>query len=149
MFKNILVPTDGSRLAAKGFKAGIKLAKALGAKVTAVYVIPPYMPPMYGEGAMYYVPGLSPQEYRKGSEQAARKALAAIESEAETAGVPCATRFLTAPHPHDGILKAARAAKCDVICMATHGRSGLGGLLLGSETQRVLAHAKVPVIVTR
>ena len=149
MFKHILVPTDGSKLAARGYKAGIKLAGALGARVTGVYVILPYMPPMYGEAAMYYVPGLSPQEYEKSSKEAARKALAAVEREAKASGVRCTTRFVTAAHPHEGILKTARAAKCDAICMATHGRGGLGGLILGSETQRVLAHAKIPVIVTR
>jgi nucleotide-binding universal stress UspA family protein len=148
MFKNILIPTDGSILALKGARAGIKLAKALGAKVTGVYVVLPYVPPMYGEAALYYVPGLSPQDYEKSSKAAARKALDAIESEARKAGVRCTTRAITSSHPHDGILKTARVAKCDAIAMATHGRSGLGGLLLGSETQRVLAHSKLPVLVT-
>jgi nucleotide-binding universal stress UspA family protein len=149
MFRHLLLPTDGSKLAAKGYKAGVKLAKALGAKVTGVYVILPYMPPVYGEAAVYYVPGLSPDEYEESSEKAARKALAAIEIEAQTAGVPCTTRFVTAAHPHEGILKVAKSARCDAVVMATHGRGGLGGLILGSETQRVLAHSKVPVIVTR
>jgi nucleotide-binding universal stress UspA family protein len=149
MFKHLLLPIDGSRLAARGFKAGVRLAKALGAKVTGVYVILPYVPPVYGEAAAFYIPGLSPQEYQKSAEQAARKALAAIESEAERAGVRCSTRFVSAVHPHEGILKVARGARCDTIVMATHGRGGLGGLLLGSETQRVLAHSKIPVIVIR
>ena len=91
MFKHILISTDGSKLAAKGVKAGVKLAKALGAKITAAYVIPLYSPPMYGE-AVVYVPGVSPQEYRQISEKAARKALAAVEIEARTAGVRCATQ---------------------------------------------------------
>jgi len=149
VYKHLLLPTDGSKLAAKGFKAGIRLARGLGAKVTAVYVILPYTPAVYGDAALYYVPGLSPQEYKKSAEQGARKALAAIESEARSAGVPCATRFVTAKHPHEAILKVASAAKCDAIVMATHGRGGLGGLILGSETQRVLAHSKVPVLVIR
>jgi nucleotide-binding universal stress UspA family protein len=148
VYKHILLPTDGSKLAAKGFKAGVKLAKALGARVTGVYVIAPYMPPMYGEGVVY-VPGLSPQDYKKHSERAAKKALAAVEIEASTARVRCATRFVTAAHPYEGILRAARAAKCDAIAMASHGRGGLSGLLLGSETTRVLAHSKLPVLVTR
>lgn len=149
MFKNILIPTDGSKLALKGAKAGIKLAEALGAKVTGVYVMLPYVPPMVGEAAMYYAPGISPQDYRKSAEKAARKALAALEIEAETAGVPCSTRLVTASHPHEAIVKVARSAKCDAIAMATHGRGGLGGLILGSETQRVLAHSRIPVLVTR
>jgi nucleotide-binding universal stress UspA family protein len=148
MFKNILLSTDGSRLAAKGVKAGVRLAAALGARVTGVYVIAPYTPPSYGEGAVY-VPGFSPQEYRKITEKAARKALAAVEVEAKAAGVPCSTLHLVANHPWQGLLRAARSKRCDAISMASHGRGGLGGLLLGSETQRVLAHSKLPVLVTR
>jgi nucleotide-binding universal stress UspA family protein len=117
--------------------------------VTGAYVIPPYMPPVYGEAAVYYVPQLSATEYRKSAERAAKKALAAVAIECETAGVRCATRIVTAAHPYDGILRAARAARCDAIAMASHGRGGLGGLLLGSETSRVLAHSKIPVLVTR
>jgi nucleotide-binding universal stress UspA family protein len=148
MFKHILIPTDGSRLAAKGVKAGVKLAGALGAKVTGVYVIAPYQPPMYGEGALY-VQGVSPREYRKVSERAAKKALATVEIGAQTAGVRCATQFVTEAQPWRGVLKVARARKCDAIAMASHGRGGLGGLLLGSETTRVLANSKLPVIVVR
>jgi len=148
MFKNILVPTDGSRLALKGAKAGIRLAKALGARVTAVYVIPPFTPVAYGDAAVY-VPAISPLEYRKASEAAARKALAAVEAEAKRARVRCSARFLTSAPIYEGLLRAARAGKCDAIAMASHGRGGLAGVLLGSETTRVLAHSKLPVLVTR
>lgn len=148
MIKHILVPTDGSRLALKGAKAGIRLAKALKARVTAVYVIPPFMPIAYGDAAVY-VPALSPEEYKKSAEKVARRALGAVEAEAKKARVRCKTRFVTAAQPYDGILRAARAAKCDAIAMASHGRSGLAGVLLGSETTRVLAHSKLPVLVTR
>ena len=149
MYRNILVPTDGSRLAAKGIKSGVKLARALGAKVTGVYVIPPYVPPMYSEAALYAVHGVRPQDYKRLTEKSAKKALAVVEIEAGTAGVRCTTQFVTAPRPWEGILKAARANKCDAIAMASHGRGGLGGLLLGSETSRVLAHSKIPVLVCR
>jgi len=148
MFKHILIPTDGSKLASKGVKAGVKLAKALGARVTGVYVIQPYVPAMYGEAALY-IPVVAPQEYKKLSERAAKKALAAVEIEAQTARVPCATQFVSDPQPWGGILRVARSRKCDAIAMASHGRGGLGGLLLGSETQRVLAHSKIPVLVSR
>ncbi len=148
MFKHILIPTDGSRLASKGIRAGVKLAAALGARVTGVYVVPPYVPPMYGEGAIY-VPGMSLQSYKKATDRLAKKALAAIEIEAQAAKVPCSTRFMTATQPYDGILKTARARNCDAIVMASHGRGGLGGLLLGSETTRVLASSKIPVMVIR
>ncbi len=148
MFKHILIPTDGSGLAAKGIKAGVKLAKALGAKVTGVYVLLPYMPPVYGEAAVYYA-GYSAKEYKGIVEKAAKKALAVVEIEAQAAGVPWATRIVSDAPPWAGILKAARASKCDAIVIASHGRGGVGGLLLGSETQRVLSHSKIPVVVIR
>lgn len=149
MFRHILIPTDGSKLAAKGAKAGVKLAKALGAKVTGLYVIFPYVPPVYGEAALYYVPGVSVQESKKLFEKQAKKALAAIEIEARTARVPCSTRFVTRDQPWNAILRAARARKCDLIVMASHGRGGIGGLILGSETTHVLANSRIPVLVVR
>lgn len=148
MFKHILVTTDGSRLSLKGVKAGVRLAAALGARVTGVCVIPPWRTPLYGEGITYGVPR-SPAQYREAAEKAARKALAAVEIEAEMAGVPCASRFVTAERPWEGILRVAKARRCDLVSIASHGRGGLGGLLLGSETQRLLAHSKLPVLVTR
>lgn len=148
MFKHILIPTDGSRLAAKGIKAGVKLAKALGARVTGVYVAAPYLPPMYGDAGMYLA-GLSPQEHKKVVAREAKKALAAIEIEAGLAKVPCKVESLTDVQPWRGILRVARLRKCDAIAMASHGRGGLGGLILGSETARVLAHSKIPVLVSR
>lgn len=149
MFKHILIPTDGSRLAAKGVRAGVKLAKALGARVTGLYVALPYAPPMYGEAAMYLVPGVSPQEFRKIVDRQAARALGPLVREAKSAGVRCRTVTRTAGQPWDAILKAARAAGCDGIVMASHGRSGLGGLVLGSETTQVLARSKTPVLVVR
>jgi nucleotide-binding universal stress UspA family protein len=148
MFKHILVATDGSKLAAIGIKAGVRLAKQLGAKVSGVYVVQPYVPPVYGEAAIYYA-GYSPKEYKQIAEKAAKKALAVLEIEAQTAGVPSATRIVSDAPPWAGILKAARARKCDAIVMASHGRGSVGGLLLGSETQHVLAHSKIPVVVIR
>jgi len=148
MFKHILVPTDGSKLAAKGVKAGIRLAKALGAKVTGVHVTAPYMPMMYGDAAAY-VPGLSPEDYQHYTKKEASKALAVVEREARAAGVRCVAQSVTDAQPWHGILKVARARKCDAIAMASHGRGGLAGVLIGSETGRVLAHSKIPVLVTR
>src|SRR5688500_7276200 len=107
MYKHILVPTDGSTLATKGVRAGIRLAKALGARITAVYVVPPYMPSMYGEAAMY-VPPFEPGEYRRLTEKQAGKILAAVEAEARRAGVRCRRVFLTDPSP--GRASCARRA---------------------------------------
>ena len=148
MFKHILVPTDGSKLAMKGAKAGVKLASALGSRVTALFVISPYFPALSGEAAIY-VPAPSPKEYEKAAAQAAKKALSAVEAEARAAGVACAALSVSDPQPWGAILRVARSKKCDAIALASHGRGALGGLILGSETQRVLAHSKIPVLVTR
>src|SRR4029450_5102080 len=83
-FKHIAIPTDGSKLADKGVKAGVRLAQSLGARVTGVYVVPPYRPQVYGEAAVYYVPGMTPDDYRKQSLKAAKKALASVEIEAQS-----------------------------------------------------------------
>jgi len=148
MFKHVLISTDGSRLAAKGVKAGVKLAAALGARVTGVCVTPPWRIPMYSEGAGA-ARMVSPAQYKDDMERAARKALSLVEIEAEAAGVPWSTLHATADRPWQGILKSAAGRKCDAIVMASHGRGGLGGLLLGSETTRVLAGTKLPVMVIR
>ena len=148
MFKHLLIPTDGSRLSAKGIKAGVKLAKSLGARVTGLYVAAPYMPPMYGEAGLTLT-GVSPKEYDRMVERQAKKALSVVAVEGEVAGVPCRVEWRVEVQPWRAILAVARARKCDAIVMASHGRGGLGGLLLGSETARVLAHTKIPVLVTR
>ncbi|HSH06253.1 MAG TPA: universal stress protein [Burkholderiales bacterium] len=148
MYKHILVPTDGSRLSAKAVKAAAALAKKLGAKLTGVYVIPPYVPPMYGEAAVY-VPEVTPKRYKDLAEKEAKKALAAVEIAAQVAGVPCKTTWVTKDQAWEGITRTARARKCDLIVMASHGRRGLTGLILGSETTKVLTHSKVPVLVCR
>ena len=148
MFKHILIPTDGSRLALKGVKAGARLARATGARITGLYVVPPYVPPMYGEGAVY-VPGYSVTEYRQQGARAARKALAAVAAEARAAGVKFMPKIVQGRPAWDGILRTARAGRCDGVVMASHGRGAIGGAILGSETQRVLAHGKIPVMVIR
>ena len=148
MFRNILLPTDGSSLSTRGVRAGLRLAKSLGARATAVYVVAPYVPPMYGEG-MLYGSAYSPEAYRKAAQQQAEKVLTSVEKDARGAGVRCKTLFVTDPRPWKGLLKAARREQCDAISMASHGRGGLGALLLGSETTKVLAHSKLPVVVTR
>jgi nucleotide-binding universal stress UspA family protein len=150
MYKHILIPTDGSKLALKGARAGIRLARALGARVTAVYVAPVYMPPIYGEAMIYAVPGgTSHKVWKKQIAALTAKAFAAVAREARKAGVPFASHSVTDTQPWAGLLRAARARRCDAIAMASHGRGGVGGLLLGSETHRVLAHSKIPVIVIR
>lgn len=149
MYKRILVPTDGSSLAARGIREGVKLAAALGASVTGIYVTPPFVPPIYSEAAVYAAGAFSRREYKRLTEKIAQKALAVIARSARAARVSCRTRLVTERQPWKGILGAARAARCDLIAMGSHGRGALGGLLLGSETSRVLAHSKIPVLVVR
>ena len=148
MFKHILVSTDGSKLSGKAIRTAVRLAGATGAKVTGVYVIAPYAPPSYGEGMMY-MPALSPKRYKELTGREARKALAAVEIEARTGDVKYATAALTADSPWEGIVRAARSKRSDLVVMASHGRRGLAGLFIGSETTKVLTHSKVPVLVCR
>ena len=148
MFKHLLVSTDGSKLSAKAIRTAVRLARAAGAKLTGAYVIAPFVPPAYGEG-MVYMPALSPRRYKEAAEREARKALAVVEIEARTAGAEYGSAMLTANNPWEGIIRAAKARKCDLIVMASHGRRGLAGLLLGSETAKVLTHSKIPVLVCR
>ena len=148
MFKHILVSTDGSKLSGKAIRTAVRLANATGARVTGTFVIAPFVAAAYGEGVMY-APALSPTHYKKITEREARKALAAVEIEARTAGVDYASAMLTADNPWTGIIRAAKSKKCDLIVMASHGRRGLAGLLLGSETAKVLTHSHIPVLVCR
>jgi nucleotide-binding universal stress UspA family protein len=148
MFRHILVSTDGAKLSGKAIRTAVRLAKATGAKVTGVYVIAPYVSPAYGEGMMY-MPAVSPKRYKQMTEREARKALAVAEIEARTAGTDYVSTMLIANNAWEGIIRTAKAKKCDLIVMASHGRRGLAGLLLGSETTKVLTHSKVPVLVCR
>jgi len=147
MFKHILVPTDGSKLSAKAIRAAVRLANVTGAKVTGAYVIAPFVAPS-GEAAIY-LRGISLKRYKEFTGREARKALAAVEIEARASGIDYGRTTPTASNPWEGIVHAAKAKKCDLIVMASHGRRGLAGLLLGSETSKVLTHSKIPVLVCR
>ena len=147
MFKQILVATDGSKLSQKAIRMAVKLARTAGAGITGAYVIEPYVPPQ-GE-AVIYVAGISAARYKAVTKAASRKALAAVEVEAGLAGVPCRTLAVTAGTPWEGVIRAAKRGRCDLIVMASHGRRGLAGLIIGSETTKVLTHSKIPVLVCR
>ena len=148
MYRHILVPTDGSKLSAKAIRTAAGLAKVCKAKLTGVYVIPPYAPPVYSEGAVLGMP-VSRRVYQESAEKTAKKALAVVEIESQTAGVDSSTVYVTGDQPWQAIIQAARSKRCDAIVMASHGRRGLSGVLLGSETVKVLTHSKVPVLVCR
>lgn len=148
MFKHILVPTDGSKLSGKAVAQAIGIAKLSGAAITGVYVMAPYSPAMYGEAAIY-VPEMSRKRYEELARREADKALAALQKQAAAGGVKAKAVAVTVYGPWEGIIRTAKAKKCDLIVMASHGRRGLAGLVLGSETTKVLTHSRVPVLVVR
>ena len=146
MFKHILITTDGSPASNKAAKAAVALASALGAKVTAYYAIEP-MQPMYAEGYAFDPRVIEDIEHN--ARQLAQKRIDAIGKLAKAAGVPFASMVTTADTAYEGIIDAAKKQKCDVIFMASHGRRGLSQLIMGSVTQKVLTHSKIPVVVYR
>jgi nucleotide-binding universal stress UspA family protein len=147
MYQNILIPTDGSPLSLEAISAGVDLAKALGARVTGFYAAPPATPLEYK--GMFPIGYGDPVERARAIEKTANENLAVIKNAAKTAGVPCGVEHVTDDFPADAIVSAAMRNKCDVIFIASHGRHGFKASLLGSETQKVLAQSKIPVIVHR
>lgn len=149
MFRRILVPTDGSALSTRAAAYAIKLAQSNGARIVALHVIPFFTPSVYADGVVPYAELYSSAEYKKATETYARRMLGRVAKRAAAAKVPCEVACPTAEAPWKGITTEARRRKCDVIVMASHGRGGLKGLILGSETTKVLAHSRTPVLVTR
>ena len=147
MYKSILLPTDGSKLSQRAVQEGVALAQAAGARVVGLFVAPAPTPLVF-EG-LRPVAHMQPEQHAELSRQAARKYLGAIEKAAAAAGVPCETLCVEGEYPAEAILAEAARRRCDLIVMASHGRRGLSSLLLGSETQKVLAHAKISVLVCR
>lgn len=147
MFKNILVPTDGSVLSRKAAKRAVALAKATGARVTAFHAAPAYRYDVYAD----YVPPKfeTPKAYAERVAKIAHRQLQVIDKMAKAAGVACESYYATSDFPADAILKAAKKYGCDAIAMGTHGRSGLSRLFLGSQTMKVLTYARIPVVVLR
>ncbi len=147
MFKRILIPTDGSKIAEKAVKAGIRFAKEIGAGVVGYYAIEPVQAYYYSEGAM--IDGRLIAEFDRQSKANGEKTLAAMAALAKARRVRFDSLCDKPSTAYDGIIAAARRKKCDVIFMASHGRSGLAKLVVGSVTQRVLAQSKIPVVVYR
>jgi nucleotide-binding universal stress UspA family protein len=145
MFKHILLPTDGSNLSQVAIQKGVQLAKSLKAKITGISVMP--------EHKYYlYETNINVQEKEETARQhklQASRNLAVIEKAAKDAGVPCETLCEVGDYPYETIIMVAEKRGCDLIMMASHGRRGLKGLLLGSETQKVLTHSRIPVLVHR
>jgi nucleotide-binding universal stress UspA family protein len=149
MYKHILLPTDGSTLSEKAVKQCIRLAKSIGAKITAINVTPDFQMAMADEG--FVSPGI-PQIKKRFEEETAKrsqKILAQVKADASATGVDCDCVSVSSGVPYEAIIKQAKKAKCDLIMMASHGRKGLSSILLGSETAKVLTHSAVPVLVVR
>jgi len=145
MFTHILLPTDGSPLSEAAVQKGIQFAKTINARVTGFCVVPvlPYIGCEAEIGT----------DFKKQAEAAVQaevnKNLLAIEKAAKEVGIPCETAKAKSAQPYEAIIDTAAKKGCDLIIMASHGRRGVQALLLGSETQKVLTHTKIPVLVYR
>lgn len=147
MFKHILVPTDGSELSRATAERAVSFAKEAGARITAFYSKPEYPIAYFGEGAL--IDPTTPEKFAELSEQQANEYLGMVEQLCAEADVPCSRLSITSDVPYEAIIDAAEQSGCDLIFMASHGRRGISGFLLGSETNKVLTHSKVPVLVYR
>lgn len=147
MFKHILVPTDGSEFSQDTVRRAVSFAKDAGAQITAFYAKPEFPVTYYGEGVL--IDTTSPEKFAELAESQAQEILGFVESLCKEAGVPCSKVSATSDIPYEAIIDAATQSGCDLIFMASHGRRGLASLLLGSETQKVLTHSTIPVLVYR
>jgi len=145
MFSHILLPADGSPLSEAAILKGIQFAKTINAKVTGLCVLPK-------ERYLSYDSELSGEVRKQIAERCTAQAkivLSKIEAAAGEAGVPCDSAQEINDRPYEAIVEVAERNGCDLIIMASHGRRGVEGLVLGSETQKVLTHSKIPVLVYR
>lgn len=153
MYRHILVATDGAELSARAVAEAVKLARCTGAKLTGFYAAPPYVSPYPPPGAITAAGGLEnyvpPPDWKSIVGQHAERVLGDVKRQAEKESVAIATHHELAAEPWKAILDTAQKLGCDCIVMASHGRRGLEGLVLGSETTKVLTHSKLPVLVVR
>lgn len=146
MFKHILVPTDGSALSQAAIEKAVLFAKESGARIS--FFCAAQAVTMYdGLGGIFSAQ--TPATLRDIANNISQEILAAAEKQAQIQGVPCTTLSQIAEQPYAAIIEAATLQGCDLIFMASHGRRGLDALLLGSETQKVLTHSTIPVLVYR
>ena len=158
MYKNILIPTDGVRTCESAISHGVELAKAIGAKVTALHITPKLTPHDILE---IYHPQLLVGGHDAEKAQAAMahveelhkdvadRSLAAIEKLANEMDVACEAVYVKGQAPADGIMEKAVEKNCDLIFMSTHGALGLAGAVFGTVTTKVLSHSKIPVLVQK
>lgn len=148
MFKHLLLPTDGSKFSDRAIQRGLDFAREINARVTAVHVIPEFRM-MADESFVLPTSADLKRRYDKEAKTRAEKMLARIGERAEAAGVEYECVAVMGDVAYEQIIETAKKRKCDLIMMASHGRRGLTGLLLGSETAKVLTHSKIPVLVVR
>ncbi|WP_296744389.1 universal stress protein [Mesorhizobium sp.] len=149
MYKHLLIATDGSELSQKGVAHGLALAKGLGAAVTFVNVSEPFPILAWGGAMSGYVAGDELANYEENARQYARDVLEKCKASADEAGLRSKGMHIENRTPAEAILDVARTDACDLIVMASHGRRGLGRLLLGSQTAEVLSLTEIPVLVVR
>ena len=145
MFKHLLLPTDGSEMATAAIQQAVQFAKSINARVTGIYVMPEFQTFTFQTEMLTG----TKEAFERDCRAHAQQYLAVIKTAAAAAGVACDTAVATSEHPYEAIIQAAEANGCDLIAMASHGRKGLHGVLLGSETQKVLTHSILPVLVYR
>ncbi len=153
MIRHILIPTDGSKRSEKAIEQGMKFAKALNAKVTGLHVIPSFHAFTYRAQTLltYHValPEDSEAAYTQVTRACAKEFLQFIKRAAEKEDVACNTLHVRDDEPFKAIIATAKKKGCDLILMASHGHSGISGVLLGSEAQKVLTHSHIPVLIYR
>lgn len=147
MFKHIVVPTDGSKLSVKAVKTAVNLAAALGAKVTGLHILPATTYDFVGDIVTTRL--LTAAEAREREAKVSKTVFKNLDKAGTDAGITVAGKCVTSDDVWGSIIAFAKRNKCDVIVMASHGRRGLSGLLLGSETHKVLTHSTIPVLVCR
>ena len=145
MYRHILIPTDGSALADKAVKHGMALAQKIGAAVTVLTVTLPF----HALTTDTQMIEDTPAQYKARMQAHAEKTLAEATLQARAAGVQCEMSHVEFDRPYQVIIETANTKNCDLIVMASHGRSGISALLLGSETVKVLTHCQIPVLVHR
>ncbi len=149
LFSHILAPTDGSELSHGAAERAIAIAAAMKARITFFHAKPERRQSFFGGEGGGYVDQMPAEEFDRVSQQRAQDYLVALEVAAAAAGVTCESVIAAVGAPYEGIIDAATTRGCDLIVMASHGRRGIKSLILGSETQKVLTHSKIPVLVYR
>jgi nucleotide-binding universal stress UspA family protein len=144
MFARILVPTDGSALSEKAARGAVEMGQRIGARIVGMTVVEPYSYSTLSE----YQPEPA-ADYEQRVDAIGRERLKPLETAAKAANVEMETVVVRSFSPYEAIIDTARRRQCDAIFMASHGRRGLSAVLLGSETQKVLTHTEIPVMVYR